>query len=411
VYFFPAWATGVGRSPWEDGVVVNMLDLVILGLVVLSVSTGFRRGAAMQVSSYIGLVVGLLVGALLAPQIAEMSDRPSTQATVAMVTLLVSGGLGDLLGWLVGAKVGRALGKRGLGSADAAAGILVSVTTILLTTWFLAFNLVQGPFPALSRQIRESAVVRGLDAVLPRPPSLLAQVRQFLNRFGFPEVFAGLPPPPARPVPDPSRGQVSDAIQAADQSTVKVIGEACGRIQEGSGFFVSEGYLLTNAHVVAGVDTPHIQRRNGVVSVATVTLFDPDLDVAILRFGASGPDPLPLATTDLDRGARGAVLGYPGGGPLEADAAAVRRAITAAGRDIYGDETVRRRVYELQAEIRPGHSGGPFVAVDGSIAGVVFAASTTNEEVGYALTASQVRPQIEIGTKRTEAVDTGECLR
>jgi S1-C subfamily serine protease len=390
---------------------VNLLDLVIVVLIVLSISTGFRRGAAMQVVAYVGLAVGLIVGALLAPRIAALSERPSTQATVAMVTLLVSGGLGDLLGWLIGARVGRALGKRGFGSADAAAGIVVSITTILLTTWFLAFNLVQGPFPALSRQIRESAVVRSLDAVLPRPPSLLAQVRQFLNRFGFPEVFAGLPPPPARPVRDPSRGQVSDAIDAADQSTVKVVGEACGRIQEGSGFFVAEGYVVTNAHVVAGVDTPHVQRRNGVVSAATVTLFDPELDLAVLRSGSSGPDPLRLAITNLDRGARGAVLGFPGGGPLEVDAAAVRRAITAAGRDIYGEDTVRRQVYELQAQIRPGHSGGPFVGIDGSVAGVVFAASTTNEELGYALTASQARPRIEIGTRLTDAVDTGDCLR
>lgn len=390
---------------------MNLLDLVILALVTLSISTGFRRGAAMQVMSYVGLIVGLLIGALVAPRFAGLAERPGSQATVAMITLLVSGGLGDLAGWLVGARVGRALGKRGFGSADAAAGIVVSVTTILLTTWFLAFNLVQGPFPGLSRQIRESAVVRGLDAVLPRPPSLLGQVRRFLNRFGFPEVFAGLPPAPARPVPDPSRGQVTDAIQAADQSTVKVVGEACGRIQEGSGFFVDQGYLVTNAHVVAGVDTPHIQRRNGEVFAATVTLFDPDLDLAVLWLAESGPEPLTLASSNLERGARGAVLGYPGGGPLEADAAAVRRTITAAGRDIYGEETVRRQVYELQAEIRPGHSGGPFVTIDGTVAGVVFAASTTNEEVGYALTAIQARPQIRIGTGRTEAVDTGECLR
>lgn len=390
---------------------MNLLDLVILALVALSISTGFRRGAAMQVISYLGLIVGLLIGALVAPRFASLADRPGSQATVAMITLLVSGGLGDLAGWLVGARVGRALGKKGFGSADAAAGIVVAVTTILLTTWFLAFNLVQGPFPGLSRQIRGSAVVRGLDALLPRPPSLLGQVRRFLNRFGFPEVFAGLPPAPARPVPDPSRGQVSDAIQAADQSTVKVVGEACGRIQEGSGFFVEGRYVVTNAHVVAGVDTPHIQRRNGEVFPATVTLFDPDLDLAVLWFGESVPEPLTLATSNLERGARGAVLGYPGGGPLEADAAAVRRTITAAGRDIYGEETVRRQVYELQAEIRPGHSGGPFVAIDGTVAGVVFAASTTNEEVGYALTAIQAKPQVMIGTGRTESVDTGECLR
>ena len=390
---------------------MNLLDLVILALIVLSISTGFRRGAAMQVISYVGLIVGLLIGAFLAPRFAGLADRPGTQATVAMVTLLISGGLGDLLGWFVGAKVARTLGKRGFGSADAAAGILVSVVTIFLTTWFLAFNLVQGPFPALARQIRESVVVRGLDAVFPRPPSLLGQVRRFLNRFGFPEVFAGLPPAPARPVPDPSRGQVSDAIEAADQSTVKVIGEACGRIQEGSGFFVAENYVVTNAHVVAGVDSPQVHRRNGEVTLGTVTLFDPDLDLAILRFDGSAPEPLEMARRNLDRGDQGAVLGFPGGGPLEVETAAVRRTITAAGRDIYGMGAVRRQVYELQAEVRPGHSGGPFVSVDGLVAGVVFAASTTNEEVGYALTASQARPQIALGLNRIEPVDTGECLR
>jgi len=390
---------------------VNVLDLVILALVVLSISTGFRRGASMQVISYVGLIAGLLLGALVAPMLAGLAERPSSQATVAMVTLLVSGGLGDLLGWLVGARVGRALGKKGFGSADAAAGIGVAVSTILLTTWFLAFNLVQGPFPSLSRQIRESAVVRSLDAVLPRPPSLLGQVRKFLNRFGFPEVFAGLPPAPVRPVPDPSRGQVSDAIQAADQSTVKVSGEACDRIQEGSGFFVADDYVVTNAHVVAGVEAPRIERRNGEASLATVTLFDPDLDLAVLRFVGSAPAALELATASLDRGAKGAVLGYPGGGPLEAEAAAVRRTITAAGRDIYGEETVRRQVYELQAEVRPGHSGGPFVSIDGTVAGVVFAASTTHEDVGYALTANQARPQIALGMARTEPTDTGACLR
>ena len=54
-----------------------------------------------------------------------------------------------------------------------------------------------GPFPALSREIRGSAVMRGLDRAFPRPPSLLGEVRGLLNRFGFPQVFADLPPAPA----------------------------------------------------------------------------------------------------------------------------------------------------------------------------------------------------------------------
>jgi len=51
--------------------------------------------------------------------------------------------------------------------------------------------------------------VQGLGDALPRPPSVLSQARQFLDRFGFPEVFAGLPPEPAGPVTTPSNRATS----------------------------------------------------------------------------------------------------------------------------------------------------------------------------------------------------------
>jgi S1-C subfamily serine protease len=115
---------------------------------------------------------------------------------------------------------------------------------------------------------------------------------------------------------------------------------------------------------------------------ATPVLFDPRVDVAVLRVqGPLGPA-LRLSEEDLPRGAKGAVLGYPGGGPLTAGGAAVRREISALGRDIYGRTTVRRDVYELQAVVRPGNSGGPFVLASGEVAGIVFAASTTDGGIG-----------------------------
>jgi S1-C subfamily serine protease len=165
---------------------------------------------------------------------------------------------------------------------DAGAGSVIAGGAALLTVWFLAFNLVQGPFPILSRQIRGSAIVRGIDSVLPRPPSVLAQVRGFFDRFGFPEVFAGLPPAPAGPVQAPSEAEARQAFDAADQSTVRVVGEACGRIQEGSGFVVEGGLVVTNAHVVAGTSLLQVQHADIGSVAATTVLFDPDLDLAVL---------------------------------------------------------------------------------------------------------------------------------
>jgi S1-C subfamily serine protease len=68
-------------------------------------------------------------------------------------------------------------------------------------------------------------------------------------------------------------------------------------------------------------------------------------------------------------------------------------------------------VYELQALVRPGNSGGPFVTTDGDVAGVVFAASTTEDDVGYALTAAETEPEIDRARGRTAPVSTGPCIR
>ncbi len=390
---------------------MNLLDLLLILLVGVSVIVGFRRGAAMQAVAYAGLFIGLVLGALLAPRVADLASGPFVQAALALATLLGVAALFDALGWVIGARARVAARTGPLGTTDAWAGSILAAVASLLAVWFLAFNLVQGPFPALSGQIRGSAIVRGIDAVLPRPPSVLAQVRGFLDRFGFPEVFAGLPPAPAGPVEGPTRGEVGRAVRAADQSTMRIVGRACDRIQEGTGFLAAHGYVVTNAHVVAGVAQPEAQVLGGDSHPATPVLFDPDLDLAVLRIEVPAPEPLPLLDRDLSRGDVGAVLGYPGGGSLRAGPAGVRRVLDAVGRDIYGRRTVQREVYELQAVARPGSSGGPFVTEDGSVAGVVFAASTTDPGVAYALTSSEVMPRVDRAVSRSRPVGTGPCLR
>lgn len=389
---------------------MNLLDIVVLLLLAMALFSGFRRGAALQLVTYTGLIIGLIAGALLAPATARLADDPFTQAMIALVTLTGLAALGDGIGWLIGRRVWVAARRSALSPVDQAAGSVVAGVALLLTVWVLAFNLVQGPFPSVSRQIRGSGVVRSLDAVLRRPPSLLAQVRGFLDRFGFPEVFAGLPPAPAGPVEGPTDAEAARAFEAAAQSTFRIVGRACDRIQEGSGFLVEPGYMVTNAHVVAGVDAPEVQQHNGQEFTATTVLFDEDLDLAVLRLDGDPATDLDLEPDALDRGAAGAVVGYPRGGDLAGEKAAVRRALTAIGRDIYGQNTVERDVYELQANVLPGNSGGPFVTVDGRVAGVVFAASTTHEGVGYALTAAEANPPIQRALGRTRPVDTGACL-
>lgn len=389
---------------------MNGLDLFLLGVLVLAGFSGFRRGLALQAFSFGGLLVGLAAGALLAPVVAAFVESPAAQATIAVVTLIVLAGSGDGLGWLLGAKLRARARATRFGQADAVGGSFVAVVASLLAIWFVALNLVNGPFHGVASEIRGSAIVRALDDTLPQPPSLLAQVRRFFNRFGFPDVFTGIPPLPAEPVRPPSRAQSRLAFDAAQDSTVLVLGQACDHVQEGSGFVAADGYVVTNAHVVAGVDDVRVLTPTSDEAAVTV-LFDPDLDVAILYVPEAPGPSLPLASDDAGRGDIGAVVGYPGGGPLTGSGAAVLRTIDAVGRDIYGRGETERFVLELQAQVRPGNSGGPFVLSDGTVGGVVFAASTTDGDVGYALAAREVSPHLDRAVGDTDAVGTGPCIR
>jgi len=389
---------------------VDLLDIILIAFIILAAFSGHRRGALLQVLTFGGMLLGLLVGAIVAPQLATLFTDPTTQAVVTLVAFLAFAALGDVLGWMVGAKAWAATRRSRMAGVDAAGGSVFAVIALLLAVWFIGLNLTSGPWPPLSREIRRSAIIRTLDTALPEPPSLLGQVRRFLNDFGFPEVFAGLPPAPGGPVKGPTNAQANEAFRDAAGSTLKVVGQACGRIQEGSGFVVAPGYVVTNAHVVAGVRDPHVQVQNGGSRPAVPVLFDSRLDVAILHV-SSTPPPLPLVDHEVGRGASGAVVGYPGGGDLSGVAAANRRVLHAVGRDIYGNGTVVRNIYELQAVVRPGNSGGPFVLVNGQVAGLVFAASTTDRGIGYAITSTEISDDVHQGTRSTAQVATGGCTR
>jgi S1-C subfamily serine protease len=388
---------------------MNLLDWALVVALGLAAFNGWRRGAALQLTAYAGLLLGLVLGALLAPVVAGLAHAPLSRAGLALATLVALAAIGDAVGWMIGTRIWRVAHRGPFGLADSALGTVVALAAVLLTVWFVGLSLSNGPIPELSSEIRGSAIVKGLDRTLPRPPSLLAEVETFLNRFGFPQVFADLPPAPAGPVSLPKSGETRTLARAAEPSTVKIVGQGCGAILEGSGFVVGAHYVVTNAHVVAGVRGPKVQEQNGVDETAVPVLFDPKLDIAILYVRTPPGPALVLVDGAQDRAEQGVVLGYPGGGGFDAQPAAIRRELDAIGRDIYGGSIVERKVYELQAKVRPGNSGGPFVVTDGKVAGVVFAASTTDGDVGYAIASTEVIPKVRAATGRTAAVSTEGC--
>jgi S1-C subfamily serine protease len=149
---------------------------------------------------------------------------------------------------------------------------------------------------------------------------------------------------------------------------------------------------------------------------ATAALFDPRLDIAVLRVPGLSDRAQPVNSTVVGRGTTGVVMGYPGGGPLTARKAGVSAAFDAVGLDIYGSSQTTRKIYQLDAVVEPGNSGGPLVASgdpsipNGTVIGVVFARSTTNANVGYALAMPAVSADVARAQATRGRADTGGCV-
>ena len=387
---------------------MNVVDVVVVLLVAGAAIYGFRLGAMVQVLSLGGFLVGLWLGALMASVTVRWVHDPNARMAVALVTMLgvatACGSLGRVIGGLSFRQLHRGLA----GSVDSGLGLVVAVVAALLALWLLAGTLVDTSSIGLNAAISESRILRSLDDVLPTPPSVFARVQSFLSAEGFPPVFAGFAPESAAPVALPGNAELRRAILAADASTVKIVGDGCGQIQEGSGFVVAPGLVVTNAHVVAGIADPTVEDATGSHGTSVV-FFDPSYDLAVMRVRGLTASPLPLDPGTIARGDPAAVLGFPEGGPFTAVPAGVMAEFTAQGRDIYGQGLTVRDVYEIQATVRPGNSGGPLVQPDGKVIGVVFSRSTTNGDIGYALSSPGVLTRVLRAESATGTLGTGGC--
>jgi S1-C subfamily serine protease len=386
---------------------LNLVDLVIIAVLGLAAAHGVTQGAALQVLSFGGFWIGLLLGAALAPITAKLTESDFAGVFISLVTFLGLALVGGAAGRYLGTHAWGALRRLKLGGFDQALGAVVAVLAALMAVWLIAIMLTAGPTQSVSRQMNRSKIVRALVERLPPAPSVFSRLQQFISVTPFPRVFEGIEPIPSEPIEVPGNAVVQAAVNRAQRSTVMIRGIGCGGIQTGSGFVAGPGLVVTNAHVVAGIASPEVRDANGGHS-STPVLFDPKLDVAVLRTTDLAGPVLPLAKSEVDRGTGGAVLGYPGGGPFTAKSAAVLRRFSAIGRDIYGRDLTKRDVYQLQSVIKQGNSGGPFVNEKGTVLGVVFAASTTDANVGYALTSLEVRPLVADAADAGRA-STGPC--
>jgi S1-C subfamily serine protease len=394
---------------------VNLLDVVIVLAAVAYGVGGFRNGAVIGLFSMTGFFGGAIIGAQLAEPLGSRLADGRAQIPIAIVCVLFLAMLGQLLGVWAAGRVRVHLVKDGGKAFDAGIGSALGVLSVLLVAWMVAVPLASSPYPSLSSAAVNSRIVRGVDDVMPNDVrTLYSSLRSFLNQSGFPPVFGDLPQTHIVKVAPPDT-TLSPAVEArvrrASASVFKIYGEApsCGRGIEGSGFVYAPHRIITNAHVVAGTERIGVQVSSGRTVPAKVVVYDPDRDVAVLSVPGLDAPALQFSSTSASTGDPAVVLGYPEDGPFDVRPARVRSRNTVSGNDIYGHGHVRRSIYSIYAVVRSGNSGGPLIANNGTVLGVVFATALNSSNTGYALTNSEIEPDVTKGRSANTEVDTRSC--
>lgn len=391
----------------------DLLDVILLVACFLFAVSGYRQGFVVGVLSFVGFLGGGVVGAKIAPTLARSQLLHTLpEAVVGLAVVFVTASLGQVLATVVGAAVRNRMTFKPARQIDSVAGAAVSVVSLLLVSWLVGTAVASSPFPKIASQVRRSYVLKTVDSLVPEGgKSFFASFRQLINDRGFPDVIGPFVStrPADVPPPDP-RLAASAVVQRARPDVVKVTGDApsCGRRIEGSGFVFAPDRIMTNAHVVAGVRDPRVEVSPGRTLSARVVLYDSSRDVAVLDVPGLGRTPLRFGGRARP-GSDAIVLGYPQDGPFTPVAARVAAVQKARGPDIYQSSTVTREIYSLRARVLPGNSGGPLLAPDGSVYGVVFAAAADDPKVGYALTAAEVAPDAQAGAAASQSVSTRGC--
>jgi S1-C subfamily serine protease len=393
---------------------VNLIDVGIVVLLGFGLVAGWRSGFFPQILGLAGAAAGAAIVVVALPLARGFLDGldPAIRAIGVLVVLLGAIGIGEAVGSAIGARIGRRLGDGVLGGLDRIAGALAGLAQGLLVVWLVGGLLAAGPVPQMAAQAQRSLLIRTITGILPPPTAYVDELAGWLDATGLPEVFIGLEPFPAAPVDRPTDAQAERIGRVAAASTLAVRAEACGRVSTGTGFVVGPGgYVVTNAHVVAGSNAILVALDGKGPVDADVVLFDPRLDIAVLHAPKVRAAPLAFATSDPARGTAGAALGHPGGSSLRIIPAAVSSSYAAEGRDLYGTSRVRRQIIELRADIERGDSGGPLILPDGTVGGVVYAEALSDPSVGYALAPTAVADVVRPALHTIVSASTGECAR
>ena len=392
---------------------MSVVDLVLIGLALVFAFSGFRQGVIVSATSFFGFFGGAVLGAQLSEPVADRFDgTATTRVFVALVVVLAVALLGQVVAGAIGRAVRRRVTWQPAEVVDSVAGAVLSAIAVLLVAWMVATPLANAPFPQVSSQVKQSALVQAVDRSVPDGVRVVYDsLREAIDRNGLPDVLDPLTPTQVPDVPAPDQALMdSPVVRSVSGSVVQISGVAasCSRQIDGSGFVYARERVMTNAHVLAGVNDPVVSAE-GEEYDAVPVYVDEEADVAVLAVPGLPQVPLTFSQGPAESGDDAIIMGYPGGGGLFVGPARVRQRTDISGPDFRNEETVVRDVYALRGEVRAGNSGGPLFDPEGQVLGVVFASAIDDPLTGYALTYEEVEDAAVTGAASSSPVATGAC--
>ncbi len=398
--------------------VPGVLDALLVLLILAYFSYGWVTGFVRSAFGMAGIAAGGVAAFFAIPMIGSWIPWPAWRLPLILAAVLILVVAGQFIGSLIGKAVARGVEESPLGFVDRIAGALLNAVAAALIAFMVAFSISPLGVPLLSQAIAGSGVLRAIEQITPAPlRSGMAQLRAAVVQNGIPRIMSAAngvedPGAPEKPPTIPNVDTQTPSLDIAAQSVVKITGTAiqCGQNQSGSGFVIAENRIVTNAHVVAGVSEPVVEVPGEGAFSGRVVYFDPTNDLAVISVSGIAAAAIPLGRT-LQEGSKSVFDGYPLGGPFQSGSASVERVTDVTLDDIYGKNPHPMEVYQLAAYVQSGNSGGPLLSTNGVVVGVIFAKSTTVQNVGYAHTMKELLPVAEGAESFTTPVPSGSCIQ
>src|SRR5699024_5377165 len=370
-----------------------------------------RRVFWVIMGTVIVAIAGVFGGLFLMPVIVELVPAGVIRiiTMVAVTALLIW--LGMWLGRKIGGRLRLHISHPVMRTIDKFLGAISNTLVAGLLISLIAFSVASIGVPGITSVLKNSRIVATTTALTPEGARVwIADVRaDVLNSSELPEL--DLADEEEAPEVEQTRPVPTTSVEESSESSVRITGSAygCGQSQTGSGFALTDDRVLTNAHVVAGVEEPQVESHDGQLFTGEVVAFDPEVDVAVIALPEADLPAVEFGDV-IDPGEPAFVLGYPSGGPHQITGAEVQARGPASVANIYDENPQLRDVYQVSADVRQGNSGGALIDDEGFVAGVIFA-HASDTEVGYALTAEEISGYVDGASQLSEPVSTGECLQ